>query len=171
MGPFPLVGRANAHMVHMGYKTSTSHYTPQSVKSVFSAEWSSEILSLCQEFSKDGVVGIDLAGDESLGEIPAMKGHIQAFKVCGHSFDFQSWKVSSLHPLSLMSERHRTFCQIDGNKNRPQIVIFNVVQTLYYLEGVIVHDSGVQGWHSGESTRLPLMWPGFDSQTRRHNVD
>ena len=21
-----------------------------------------------------------------------------------------------------------------------------------------------QGWHSGESTRLPPMWPGFDSQ-------
>ena len=27
---------------------------------------------------------------------------------------------------------------------------------------------GVQGWHSGESTRLPPMWPGFDSQTQRH---
>ena len=26
----------------------------------------------------------------------------------------------------------------------------------------------VQGWRSGESTRLPLMWPGFDSQTQRH---
>ena len=26
---------------------------------------------------------------------------------------------------------------------------------------------GVQGWCSGESTRLPPMWPGFDSQTRR----
>ena len=26
----------------------------------------------------------------------------------------------------------------------------------------------VQGWRSGESTRLPPMWPGFDSQTRRH---
>ena len=23
-------------------------------------------------------------------------------------------------------------------------------------------------WRSGESTRLPPMWPGFDSQTRRH---
>ena len=22
-----------------------------------------------------------------------------------------------------------------------------------------------EGWHSGESTRLPPMWPGFDSQT------
>ena len=27
---------------------------------------------------------------------------------------------------------------------------------------------GVQGWSSGESTRLPPMWPGFDSQTQRH---
>ena len=28
--------------------------------------------------------------------------------------------------------------------------------------------AGVQGWHSGESTRLPPMWPGFDFQTWRH---
>ena len=27
---------------------------------------------------------------------------------------------------------------------------------------------GVQGWRGGEGTRLPPMWPGFDSQTRRH---
>ena len=27
---------------------------------------------------------------------------------------------------------------------------------------------GVQGWRSGESTRLPPMWPGSDSLTRRH---
>ena len=27
---------------------------------------------------------------------------------------------------------------------------------------------GVQGWRSGESTRLPPMWPGFDSRSRRH---
>ena len=47
--------------------------------------WSLEILSLCKEFSSDGVVGIDLAGDEILGEIPAMKGHINAFKVCSQS--------------------------------------------------------------------------------------
>ena len=25
-----------------------------------------------------------------------------------------------------------------------------------------------QGWHSGQSTRLPPMWPAFDSQTQRH---
>jgi len=27
---------------------------------------------------------------------------------------------------------------------------------------------GCWGWRSGKSTRLPPMWPGFDSQTRRH---
>ena len=27
---------------------------------------------------------------------------------------------------------------------------------------------GEQGWRSGESARLPPMWPGFDSRTWRH---
>ena len=27
---------------------------------------------------------------------------------------------------------------------------------------------GEQGWRSGESARLPSVWPGFDSQTRCH---
>lgn len=47
-----------------------------------SAGWSLEILSLCQEFSKDGVVGMDLAGDDSCEKILDMNGHVQAFKVC-----------------------------------------------------------------------------------------
>ena len=29
---------------------------------------------------------------------------------------------------------------------------------------------GEQGWHSGESTRLPPMSPGFKSRRRHHNV-
>ena len=27
---------------------------------------------------------------------------------------------------------------------------------------------GWGGWHSGESARLPPMWPGFDFWSRRH---
>ena len=27
---------------------------------------------------------------------------------------------------------------------------------------------GEQGWRSGEVARLPPMWPGLDSRTRRH---
>ena len=43
-------------------------------------------------------------------------------------------------------------------------VALNVVENVVNV-GVNV---GVQGWRSGESTRLPPMWPGFDSQIRRH---
>ena len=28
---------------------------------------------------------------------------------------------------------------------------------------------GEQGWHNGESTRFPPVWPGFDSWTRHNN--
>jgi len=39
----------------------------------------------------------------------------------------------------------------------------------YLLNGICqVGFAGEQGWHSGESARLPPMWPGFDSQTQRH---
>ena len=34
--------------------------------------------------------------------------------------------------------------------------------------GTLVSIVGEQGWLSGESARLPPMWPGFDSRTRRH---
>ena len=30
------------------------------------------------------------------------------------------------------------------------------------------YTKGEQGWRSGESTRLPPMWPGFDSRSRCH---
>ena len=31
-----------------------------------------------------------------------------------------------------------------------------------------LHFCGEQGWRSGENTRLPPMWPGFESWRRRH---
>ena len=31
-----------------------------------------------------------------------------------------------------------------------------------------VNPMGEQGWCSGESTRLPPKWPGFDSRSRCH---
>lgn len=63
------------------------------------AGWSLEILSLCQEFSKDGVVGMDLAGDDSLEKIPDMNGHVQAFKVCW----LYRFKLYCLPSMSLFS--------------------------------------------------------------------
>ena len=38
-------------------------------------------------------------------------------------------------------------------------------QLLYNALGTV---TGEQGWHSGESARLPPMWPGFNSRTLRH---
>ena len=43
-----------------------------------------------------------------------------------------------------------------------QLRITNSTQTREVRE-----TRGCRGWHSGESTRLPPMWPGFDSQIRR----
>ena len=31
-----------------------------------------------------------------------------------------------------------------------------------------IHSLGSKGWRSGESARLPPMWPGFKSRLRRH---
>ena len=39
---------------------------------------------------------------------------------------------------------------------------------LLLLGKKVLNNFGVQGWRSGDSTRLPPMWPGFDSQTRRN---
>ena len=34
----------------------------------------------------------------------------------------------------------------------------------------LLRKTGVQRWHSGESTCLPSMWPVFDSQIWHHTV-
>ena len=33
-----------------------------------------------------------------------------------------------------------------------------------------LHFCGEQGWRSGENTRLPPMWRGFESQWRRRHM-
>ena len=37
-----------------------------------------------------------------------------------------------------------------------------------FIPGNELGNSWEQGWRSGESTRLPPMWPGFDSWVRCH---
>ena len=39
---------------------------------------------------------------------------------------------------------------------------------MLWLEHMLSMREGEQGWRSGESARLPPMWPWFDSRTRRH---
>ena len=43
-------------------------------------EWSKEVLDLCVEFRNDGVVAIDIAGDERLAN-PTHELHIKTFQV------------------------------------------------------------------------------------------
>ena len=43
-------------------------------------EWSKEVLDLCVEFRNDGVVAIDIAGDERLAN-PTHELHAKAFEV------------------------------------------------------------------------------------------
>ena len=40
--------------------------------------------------------------------------------------------------------------------------------TIPGVRGGCKGEEGVQLWRSSESTCLPPMWPGFDSQIRRH---
>ena len=55
-----------------------------------------------------------------------------------------------------------------GGFQLPASVVIPTTQTSYRRFKKAVWYFDVQGWRSGESTRLPPMWPGFDSQTRRH---
>ena len=50
-------------------------------------------------------------------------------------------------------------------KRRKETVIYSAILTYH---SVYIQSTGEQGWRSGESTRLPPMWPGFDSQSRCH---
>ena len=52
------------------------------------------------------------------------------------------------------------------------VSIFNLTKSSPNLSQLVFWGAGMapgeQGWRSGESARLPPMWPGFDSRTRRH---
>ena len=53
------------------------------------------------------------------------------------------------------------FVSLNQQKENSEIWYFTCYsQAVFYL--------GEQCWYSGESARLPPMWPGIDSRTRRH---
>lgn len=51
---------------------------------IAAVDWSMEVVELCKKYSKDGVVAIDLAGDESL-DCKSYPGHKRAFEVRNHT--------------------------------------------------------------------------------------
>ena len=74
------------------------------------------------------------------------------------SFDILSWSKERW-------SNHKTIIELGYRK----ISRFVSVSQINYLPkpSAGAGRAGVQGWRSGESTRLPPMWPGFDSQIRR----
>ena len=79
------------------------------------------------------------------------------------------------------SDKTNFLLTLNMDSTRIKCLLFNVSFLNFFLifftllhlhvSSIIYHlhvSSGVQGWRSGESTRLPPMWPGFDSRTRRH---
>ena len=83
----------------------------------------------------------------------------------GSSIDFIGYRMPHHKQTdwTMLFTRHKStnMCQ--------EILIFKVFSHGVHLHNtfhILVH--GEQGWCSGESTRLPPMWPGFNSQTRRH---
>lgn len=51
---------------------------------IFAVDWSMDVVELCKKYRKDGVVAIDLAGDESLN-CESYPGHKRAFEVRKHT--------------------------------------------------------------------------------------
>lgn len=47
---------------------------------IFAVDWSMEVVELCKKYHKEGVVGIDLAGDESMN-CESYPGHKRAYEV------------------------------------------------------------------------------------------
>ena len=42
------------------------------------------------------------------------------------------------------------------------------LRNLKTQQSSVIFDFGKQGWHNSKNARLPPVWPGFDSRTRRH---
>ena len=77
------------------------------------------------------------------------------------------WDASPIAGLPPALRRY-PFIHLGGEKHRERKV--SCPRTQHNIPGQAPNPDvpGVQGWRSGESTRLPPMWPGLDPQTRRH---
>ena len=56
-------------------------------------------------------------------------------------------------------------------RNLIVVVVFHLGKYILHTECFLDQDKNIteeQGWCSGESTRLPPIWPGFGSRTQRH---
>ena len=70
--------------------------------------------------------------------------------------------IWSLQALKMLKKTLQWLKQSHENSSEMAATIFAWPITWSHLEK--------QGWHTGESTRLPPLWPGFKSQRQHHYV-
>ena len=72
--------------------------------------------------------------------------------------DETNWET--VHAMGVEPQHYLYWASITTKCNSTQMENINEGRLFQYL--------GEQGWRSGESARLPPMWPGFDFRSRRH---
>lgn len=74
---------------------------------IFAVDWSMDVVELCKKYRKDGVVAIDLAGDESLN-CESHPGHKRAFEVRKHTHSL--YELCLLNVFSMGNQKNISGC-------------------------------------------------------------
>lgn len=95
------------HLVNMGFKEGEKDFKVK-VRSILCCmrhmpEWSAEILRLCKKYRNEGVVGIDLAGDELIGA-DVHSGHGEAYTEAFNCGIHRTVHVGEVGPALLVKE-------------------------------------------------------------------
>ena len=101
----------------------------------------------------------------------AALSHVQqAPSILVHCFQIklshQSQGTVAKSDWSSILRLHKTRCLVELSR---KIYFCNLNLRIRTVHGLFISKQfGEQAWRSDESTRLPPIWPGFDSRTRRH---
>uniref|UniRef100_A0A8C1X2J5 Adenosine deaminase n=1 Tax=Cyprinus carpio TaxID=7962 RepID=A0A8C1X2J5_CYPCA len=110
-------------LVNQGFKEGEKAFKTK-VRSILCCmrhmpNWSMEVVELCKKYSKDGVVAIDLAGDESL-DCKSYPGHKRAFEAVevlkaeriGHGY--HTLEDQALYKQLLQQNMHFEMCPVSS---------------------------------------------------------
>ncbi|XP_078092633.1 adenosine deaminase [Mustelus asterias] len=95
------------HLINQGFKEGEKDFKIKA-RSILCCmrhmpEWSAEVVSLCKKYRNEGVVGIDLAGDESLN-CNFNSGHCMAYEEAVKSGIHRTVHAGEVGPASVVKE-------------------------------------------------------------------
>ncbi|XP_020383045.1 adenosine deaminase [Rhincodon typus] len=95
------------HLVNQGFQEGEKHFKIKA-RSILCCmrhmpEWSAEIVSLCKKYRNEGVVGMDLAGDESLN-CKINSGHCNAYEEAFKSGIHRTVHAGEVGPSTVVKE-------------------------------------------------------------------